>query len=400
MDNTKENINKSKFPVWHEILHIDKKTGARLGVLHTPNGSFKTPMFMPVGTAASVKGISPRELEEMGAGVVLSNTYHLWLRPGEDVVKEAGGLHEFMQWPKGILTDSGGFQVFSLTKAKDITEEGVHFRSHIDGRKLFLTPEKSMQIQNDLGADIIMAFDECIPYPADRDYAARSSERTTRWLERCIKAHKRPDEQALFGIVQGGMYPDLRRKSIEEICSFDLPGFGIGGLSVGEPKEKFFEMLEATIPYMPEDKPRYLMGVGTADYMLEAVKHGVDMFDCVNPTRIGRNGTVMTRFGRLIIRDKSSEKAFIPIDENCKCYVCQNFTRAYIRHLLKANEMFGLRLASYHNLYFLIDLMKQAQDAIAEDRYLEFIEEFELDYGDGKYSQDRVDASKARKNLL
>ena len=392
------NINKNseRFPVWHELLHVDKNSGARLGILHTPHGEFMTPMFMPVGTLASVKGMSPRELHEMGAGVVLANTYHLWLRPGEDIVEEAGGLHEFMQWSKGILTDSGGFQVFSLAKPKDITEEGVQFQSHIDGRKLFLTPEKSMKIQNSLSADIIMAFDECIPYPADRSYAARSSDRTTRWLERCIKAHKRSDEQALFGIVQGGMYPDLRRKSIKEIAEFDLPGFGIGGLSVGEPSETFHEMVAETIPYIPEDKPRYLMGVGTPDYMLSAVKYGADMFDCVLPTRIGRNGSIMTRFGRMIVRDKASERIFAPMDPDCECYACKNFSRAYIRHLIKTNEMFGLRLTSYHNLYFLIQLMEDARVAISQDRYLDFLAEFMEDWGDGKYSEER--AKTKRKN--
>lgn len=375
--------------VWHEIVHVDKQTGARAGLLHTPHGSFETPMFMPVGTQATVKGISPRELKEMGAGVVLANTYHLWMRPGEDLVEEAGGLHEFMQWDRGILTDSGGFQVFSLAKPKDINEDGVHFRSHIDGSKQFLTPEKSMAIQQALGADIVMAFDECIPYPADEAYAKRSSERTKRWLERCIKAFDGGDRQALFGIVQGGMYPELRRQSIRDITSFDLPGYGIGGLSVGEPPELFYEMLEETIPYMPEQKPRYLMGVGTPDYMLEAVRFGVDMFDCVMPTRIGRNGSVLTRYGRMIVRDLKFARQFIPVDENCGCYTCRNFTRAYMRHLIKADEMFGLRLTSYHNLYFLIDLMREARKAILEDRYASFTEDFFARWGNGKYDEER-----------
>lgn len=381
--------NQEKFPVWHEVCHVDKKTGARAGILHTPHGSFETPMFMPVGTQATVKGISPRELDEMGAGVVLSNTYHLWMRPGSELVQEAGGLHEFMQWKKGILTDSGGFQVFSLAKPKDIVEEGVHFRSHIDGSRQFLTPEKSMRIQQELGADIIMAFDECIPYPAEKGYAARSSARTTRWLERCVKAFNNTDRQALFGIVQGGMYPELRQQSIREITAFDLPGYGVGGLSVGEPPEYFYEMLKETIPYMPEDKPRYLMGVGTPDYMLEAVREGVDMFDCVMPTRIGRNGSVLTKYGRMIVRDKRFARDFTPVEETCGCYTCRNFTRAYMRHLIKADEMFGLRLTSYHNLYFLIDLMRQARQAIMEDRYESFCETFFACWGDGKYSEER-----------
>lgn len=372
-------------PVWYELVHRDKDTGARAGILHTPNGSFPTPMFMPVGTQATVKGISPRELREMGAAVVLANTYHLWMRPGEDLVREAGGLHEFMQWDRGILTDSGGFQVFSLAKPKDITEEGVHFRSHIDGSRQFLTPEKSMAIQEALGADIVMAFDECIPFPADENYAKRSSERTTRWLERCIKTFGPWNEkQALFGIVQGGMYPELRRQSIREITSFDLPGYGIGGLSVGEPPETFYKMLRETIPYMPENKPRYLMGVGTPDYMLEAVRDGVDMFDCVMPTRIGRNGSVLTHRGRMIVRDKRFARDFHPVEEDCGCYTCRNFTRAYIRHLIKADEMFGLRLTSYHNLYFLIHLMEEAREAILEDRYTDFCREFLEGWGDGR----------------
>lgn len=375
---------KRDVPVWHEISHIDQKTGARAGILHTPHGSFPTPMFMPVGTQATVKGMSPRELEEMDAGVILSNTYHLWMRPGSDIVRDAGGLHQFMNWKRGVLTDSGGFQVFSLAKPKDIVEEGVHFRSHIDGSKQFLTPEKSMQIQEDLGADIIMAFDECIPYPADEAYAARSSARTTRWLERCLESHTTTDKQALFGIVQGGMYPKLRRLSISEITAFDLPGYGIGGLSVGEPAELFYEMLRETVPYLPASKPRYLMGVGTPDYMLEAVMAGVDMFDCVLPTRIGRNGSVLTRHGRLIVRDLASSRDYRPIDPDCGCYTCQNFTRAYIRHLLKADEMFGLRLTSYHNLYFLIQLMKSARVAIMEDRYEDFVREFMEDWGTGR----------------
>lgn len=383
-------IETNKPVVWHEILHEDKQSGARFGILHTPHGSFKTPMFMPVGTQATVKGMSPRELEEMGAGVILSNTYHLWMRPGSELVREAGGLHKFMQWPKGLLTDSGGFQVFSLSSPKDIVEEGVHFKSHIDGSKQFLTPELSMKIQEDLGADIIMAFDECIPYPAEESYAARSSDRTTRWLERCIKAFQNTDQQALFGIVQGGMYPKLRRKSIAEITQFDLLGYGIGGLSVGEPADLYYQMLEETVPYMPENKPRYLMGVGTPDYMLEAIANGVDMFDCVMPTRIGRNGSVWTKHGRLIVRDRKYSKQHIPIEEDCTCYTCKNFTRAYLRHLIKADEMLGLRLCSYHNLHFLIHLMGEVQNAITENRFLSFKEEFMARWGDGKYTDEKA----------
>lgn len=368
--------NKDKFPVWYELKHICKQTGARLGVVHTPHGSFETPTFMPVGTQASVKGMSPDEIKSIQAGILLSNTYHLWMRPGPEIVRRAGGLHKFMNWDRAILTDSGGFQVFSLSDLRNIKEEGVHFRSHIDGSKQLLTPEKSMSVQNDLGSDIIMAFDECTPWPAEHSYVDHSLERTTRWLERCIKSHANPDRQALFGIIQGGTYADLRRKSAEQITSFDLPGYAIGGLSVGEPGELMYEVLEETVHLMPADKPRYLMGVGTPDYLIEAVVRGLDMFDCVLPTRIGRNGSVLTRKGRMIIRDSKFAADFRPIEEDCDCYACQNFTRAYIRHLIKAGEMFGLRLTSWHNLRFLMRFMEDIRKAIAEDRLGDFRDEF------------------------
>lgn len=366
----------SKYPVYYEHIHTCKQSGARLGRVHTPHGSFDTPVFMPVGTQATIKGMAPEEVESMGARIILSNTYHLWMRPGNEIVKKAGGLHTFMNWKHSILTDSGGFQVFSLARPKDIKEEGVHFKSHIDGSAHLLTPELSMKIQNDLGSDIIMAFDECCAWPSEHHYAQKSLERTTRWLERCIKAHERPDEQALFGIIQGSCYADLRRQSAKEITSFDLPGYAIGGLSVGEPAELMYEMLEETVPLMPEDKPRYLMGVGTPDYLIEGAIRGIDMFDCVLPTRIGRNGTVLTHDGRLIVRDKKSAEDFRPIEEGCTCYACQNYSRAYIRHLLKAGEMFGLRLCSWHNIHFLLHLMEDVRKAIAEDRLLDFRDEF------------------------
>ncbi|MBP5491698.1 MAG: tRNA guanosine(34) transglycosylase Tgt [Clostridiales bacterium] len=366
----------SKYPVYYEHIHTCKQSGARLGRVHTPHGTFDTPVFMPVGTQATIKGMSPDEVESMGARIILSNTYHLWMRPGNEIVKKAGGLHTFMNWKHSILTDSGGFQVFSLARPKDITEEGVHFKSHIDGSAHLLTPELSMQIQNDLGSDIIMAFDECCAWPSEHRYAKKSLERTTRWLERCIEAHKRPDEQALFGIIQGSCYADLRKQSAKEITSFDLPGYAIGGLSVGEPAELMYEMLEETVPLMPEDKPRYLMGVGTPDYLIEGAIRGIDMFDCVLPTRIGRNGTVLTHDGRLIVRDKKSAEDFHPIEEGCTCYACQNYSRAYIRHLLKAGEMFGLRLCSWHNIHFLLHLMEEVRQAIADDRLLDFRDEF------------------------
>ncbi|MDN5315395.1 MAG: queuine tRNA-ribosyltransferase [Clostridiales bacterium] len=374
-------INSKKFPVWYELKHVCKQSGARLGTVHTPHGSFDTPAFMPVGTQATVKGMSPDEVKSMGAGIILSNTYHLWMRPGSDIVREAGGLHKFMNWDRAILTDSGGFQVFSLSENRKINEEGVHFRSHIDGSKHILTPEKSISVQNDLGSDIIMAFDECTPWPAEHKYAKHSLERTTRWLERCIEAHKNDKKQALFGIVQGGTYADLRQQSAKEITQFDLPGYALGGLSVGEPGHLMYEMLEATVPLLPSDKPRYLMGVGSPDYLIEGSIRGIDMFDCVLPTRIGRNGTVMTHQGRMIIRDKKFARDFSPIDEKCDCYVCRNYSRAYIRHLIKAGEMFGLRLASWHNIHFLLKLMEDVRKAISEDRLLDFRDEFFFEYG-------------------
>ena len=367
--------------VRYELIKTCKQSGARLGRLHTPHGVIDTPTFMPVGTQASVKGISPEELKDMGAGIILSNTYHLYLRPGHDLVEEAGGLHSFMNWDRGILTDSGGFQVFSLSKFRKITEEGVHFRSHLDGSKHFLTPEKVMKIENSLGADIIMAFDECTPYPASYEYTKDSANRTARWAERCLKAHTNTEKQALFGIVQGGMYPDLRKMSAQDIVSLDFPGYAIGGLSVGEPGPLMYEMLEATVPYLPTEKARYLMGVGSPDYLVEASIRGIDMFDCVLPTRIGRNGTVMTSRGKVIVRDAKYAKDFSPMDPECECPACRNYTRAYIRHLLKAGEMFGLRLTTLHNLYFLINLMKLIRQAIIEDRLLDFKVEFFEKYG-------------------
>ena len=373
--------NSGKPPVWYEHIHTCKQSGARLGKVHTPHGEFMTPEFMPVGTQATVKGMSPDEVASMGAHIILSNTYHLWMRPGSDIVREAGGLHSFMNWKGSILTDSGGFQVFSLANKKDIVEDGVGFKSHIDGSKHFLTPEKSMQIQHDLGSDIIMAFDECIPWPCEHEYARKSSERTTRWLERCIKAHTNTETQALFGIIQGGTFADLRKQSAREITSFDLPGYALGGLSVGEPGELMYEMLDETVPLMPWDKPRYLMGVGTPDYLIEGAIRGIDMFDCVIPTRIGRNGTVFTKKGRMIVRDAQYARDFTPIEEDCDCYVCKNYTRAYIRHLIKAGEMFGLRLCSWHNIHFLLNLMREVRQAIAEDRLLSYRDEFFESFG-------------------
>jgi len=368
----------------YELIKTCKQTGARLGILHTPHGSYETPMFMPVGTLATVKTMSPEELKQMGAGVILSNTYHLWLRPGEQIIKEAGGLHKFMNWDQAILTDSGGFQVFSLSQFRKIEEEGVHFRNHLSGEKLFLSPEKAVEIQNALGSDIMMAFDECPPYPAEYDYMKKSVERTSRWAERCLKAHQRPEDQGLFGIVQGGEYEDLRKLSVRDLVSLDFPGYAVGGLSVGEPKSVMNRVLEFTTPLLPANKPRYLMGVGSPDSLIDGAIRGIDMFDCVLPTRIARNGTVMTSQGRLVVKNAKYAKDYTPLDPNCDCYTCKNYTRAYIRHLIHTDEIFGYRLTTYHNLYFLLQLMKQVRKAIREDRLGDFKEEFFEQYGFNK----------------
>ncbi|GAE30411.1 tRNA guanosine(34) transglycosylase Tgt [Alkalihalobacillus hemicellulosilyticus] len=370
--------------ITYEHLKTCKQSGARLGRVHTPHGSFETPIFMPVGTLATVKTMSPEDLKEMNAQIILSNTYHLWLRPGHDIVQEAGGLHQFMNWDRPILTDSGGFQVFSLSDLRKIEEEGVHFRNHLNGDKLFLSPEGAMEIQNALGSDIMMAFDECPPYPAEYDYMKESVERTSRWAERCLEGHKRPEAQGLFGIVQGGEYEELRKQSARDLVSLDFPGYAIGGLSVGEPKDVMNRVLEFTTPHLPFDKPRYLMGVGSADSLIDGAIRGIDMFDCVLPTRIARNGTLMTSEGRLVVRNAKYARDFRPLDENCDCHVCKNYTRAYIRHLIKCEETFGFRLTSYHNLYFLLNLMERVRQAIRDDRLLDFREEFFEQYGFNK----------------
>ena len=368
-----------KHAVTYELVRECSRSGARLGRLHTPHGTFETPMFMPVGTQATVKTLSPEELYEMGSQVILSNTYHLFLRPGPELIKKAGGLHKFMNYKRGMLTDSGGFQVFSLGEMRKITEEGVMFRSHIDGSKQFLSPEIATRVQEDLGADIAMAFDECIPYPADYEYTKRSTERTTRWAKRCLDVHTRAD-QSLFGIVQGGMYPDLRKMSVEQLTEMDFAGYGIGGLSVGEPKPMMYDILGQTTVHMPKDKVRYLMGVGTADCIVEAVSLGVDMMDCVFPTRVARNGTAMVHTGKLVVRNAAYAEDFRPIEEGCGCYTCRNFSRAYIRHLFKAEETFVLRLLSIHNLYFLLNFTREIREAIANDTFPEFRERFLQNY--------------------
>ena len=366
-------------PFSYELKHVCKQSGARLGVLHTPHGDIETPIYMPVGTAATVKAMTSREMEEIGTQILLSNTYHLHLRPGEDLIQEAGGLHTFMDWHKPILTDSGGFQVFSLSKIRTILEEGVTFQSHIDGSRHFIGPETSMDIQQALGSDIAMAFDVCTAYPCDYATAKENMERTHRWAERCKAYHTRED-QALFGIVQGAFFKDLRIESAKALSDMDFIGYGIGGLSVGEPKPVMYEMLEEMMPYMPEHKPRYLMGVGSPDCLVEGVFRGVDMFDCVLATRIARNGTVFTRNGRLVIRNATYARDFRPIDDSCDCYACQHFSRAYIRHLFKAGEITAGRLASIHNLRFLIHLMEDIRQAIREDRFLDFRREFFENY--------------------
>ena len=367
--------------VTYELIKKDSRTKARRGRVNTPHGPIETPVFMPVGTAGTVKAMKPEEVRDMGAQIILGNTYHLYLRPGHEVVKAAGGLHKFMNWERAILTDSGGFQVFSLGAMRKISEEGVEFRSHIDGSKHMLSPEKSMEIQNALGSDIMMAFDECAPYPADRDYVKHSLERTTRWLKRCKEYHKNTEQQSLFGIMQGGMYKDLRRQSAEEIVELDLPGYAIGGLSVGEPKELMYEVMDDCVDYLPADKPRYLMGVGSPDCLFEGVERGIDMFDCVLPTRIARHGMAMTSLGRVNIKNAKYERDFTPLDPNCDCYTCRNYSKAYLRHLFKCDEILSSMLMTTHNLHFLVNTMAGIRKAIEDDRFLEYKKEFYDSYG-------------------
>ncbi len=362
-----------------KVLQNDKNTAARLGMLKTAHGRVETPVFMPVGTQATVKTMTPEEVYGIGGRIILSNTYHLYLRPGEELIKRAGGLHRFMNWHGPILTDSGGFQVFSLGPLRHVGEDGVTFRSHIDGSKHFISPEKAMDIQMALGSDIAMAFDECSPYPCSKDEAEKAVQRTSRWAARCKEFHHHR-YQVVFGIVQGGVFRDLREKSASELVELDFPGYGIGGLSVGEPKPLMYEVLDYTVPRLPPDRPRYLMGVGSPDCLLEAVSRGVDMFDCVLPTRIARNGTVFTHTGKLVVRNAAYAGDFNPLDAYCDCYTCRNYTRAYIRHLIKANEVLGIRLTTIHNLHFLAALMgkirRSIQDGTFETYKREFLELF------------------------
>ena len=356
---------------------------AKRAQFETVHGTIQTPVFMNVGTIGAIKGaVSTQDLYDIGTQVELSNTYHLHVRPGDKVVKQLGGLHKFMNWDQPILTDSGGFQVYSLVQnKKNITEEGVKFKSHLDGRELFLNPEKAISIQNNLGSDIMMSFDECPPFYQPYDYVKASVERTSRWAERGLNAHRRPNDQGLFGIVQGAGFEDLRRQSARDLTSMDFAGYSIGGLAVGESHKEMNAVLDFTTPMLPEDKPRYLMGVGAPDSLIDGVIRGVDMFDCVLPTRIARNGTLMTHFGRVNIRNAKYEHDFTPLDPMCDCYTCTNYTRAYLRHLIKADETFGLRLCSYHNLHFLVNLMKDVRGAIMDDNLLEFREDFCERYG-------------------
>lgn len=364
-----------------EILHVDKNCGARYGILHTPHGDVEVPMFMPVGTLATVKTLSPEEVKSIGSGVILANTYHLHLRPGEDLVAKAGGVHKFMNYDGPMLTDSGGFQVFSLAQNRKISEEGVTFKSHLNGDTIFFSPESVIGIEEKIGADIAMSFDECIPYPASYEYAKKSTERTIRWAKRGKDAHKKED-QALFGIVQGGEFEDLRKDCALKLVEMDFDGYSIGGTSIGEPKDVCFKMIDYAIKYLPEDKPRYLMGVGSLDYILEGIAKGIDMMDCVLPTRIARHGTLMTHEGRVNIRKEMYKEDFTPLDKECDCYCCKNYTKAYLRHLYISGESFGARLMSIHNLRFLISIVEGAREAIKEDRFLEYKDEILRKYGD------------------
>ena len=365
---------------YFEVIKQDPKSGARAGVLHTPHGDIKTPVYMPVGTQATVKGLYPRDLDDAGAQIILANTYHLFMRPGDEIVKKAGGLHKFMNYDKPILTDSGGFQIFSLAKLNDIKDEGVTFSSNVDGSKHFVTPERAIDIENNLGADIIMAFDQCTPYGIDHNASNKAMKRTLDWLDRCYQHHTVKD-QALFPIVQGNMYKDLRIQSLKETIPYAKYGMGIGGLSVGEPKEIMYDMLDALLPHYPMDKPRYLMGVGSPDCLIEGVRRGIDMFDCVLATRIARNGTAMTSKGKIVVRNGKYKEDFTPLDPNCNCYCCRNYSKAYLRHLINVGEMLGGMLLSLHNITFLIKLMEDMREAIIGGYYDDFCKEFYENYG-------------------
>jgi len=365
--------------VQYTLLKEEKNTNARLGKIKTNYGEYDTPMFMPVGTQATVKTLSPEELKDIHAGIILSNTYHLWLRPGEDIVDKAGGLHKFMNWNGPILTDSGGFQVFSLAKPKDITEEGVKFKNHLNGDNLLLTPEKSIEIQNKLDSDIAMSFDECIGWPASYEYVKNSVDRTLRWARRGKEVFKNP-RQSLFGIVQGGEYSDLREYCAKELVKMDFDGYSIGGTSVGEDKPTMYRMVEMSTKHLPSDKVRYLMGVGDPIDIIENTIRGIDIFDCVSPTRLARHGHAYTKFGKINLKNAKYKEDFSPVDEHCDCYTCKNYTKSYIKHLINANETFGARLLSIHNIRYLIKIAEDLREAIKNDTILEYRKEFIKNY--------------------
>jgi len=359
-----------------DLLATDSESSARRGRLHTAHGVIETPVFMSVGTQGTVKGMMPETLHHLGAQIILGNTYHLFLRPGHELVEKMGGLHKFMNWSGPILTDSGGFQVFSLGKLCKIDEKGVRFQSHLDGSHQVITPESSIEIQQALGADIIMVFDECIPYPATREYVVDSTERSMRWAQRCKEAHRREDGSALFGIVQGGMHEDLRRKSAEDLIDIGFDGYAIGGLSVGEKAEVMYEVMDYTLPHLPDDRPRYVMGVGTPENLVEGVRRGVDMFDCVMPTRNARNGVLFTSFGKISIKQARYIDDSLPIDPDCDCYVCRNYSRAYLRHLYQSNEILSSVLNTTHNLHYYVGLMAQMREALDKGDFTNFYKEF------------------------
>ncbi|MBE7081159.1 MAG: tRNA guanosine(34) transglycosylase Tgt [Clostridiales bacterium] len=360
---------------YYQTIKQDSKTGARAGILHTPHGDIETPTFMPVGTQATVKGVMPRDLKETNSQIILANTYHLYMRPGDEIVKNAGGLHKFMAWDRPILTDSGGFQVFSLAKLNKIKDDGVYFNSHIDGSLHFITPEKAIDIENNLGADIIMAFDQCSPYGADYKESKTAMERTLKWLDRCYQRHQN-DSQALFPIVQGNMFKDLRKQSLLETIPYAKHGIAIGGLSVGEPKPIMYDIMDSIYEYYPTHIPRYLMGVGSPDCLVEGVMRGIDMFDCVLATRVGRNGTALTENGKVVVRNGMYKEDFTSLDPYCDCYCCKNYTKAYLRHLINVNEMMGAMMISLHNISYLNRLMHNMREAILQDSFTEFREEF------------------------
>ena len=360
---------------YYETIKQDSKTGARAGILHTPHGDILTPTYMPVGTQATVKGVMPRDLKEANSQIILANTYHLYMRPGDELVKNAGGLHKFMAWDRPILTDSGGFQVFSLAKLNKIKDDGVYFNSHVDGSLHFISPEKAMDIENNLGADIIMAFDQCSPYGADYAESKKAMDRTLKWLDRCYNHHKN-DNQALFPIVQGNMFKDLRATSLKETIPYAKYGIGIGGLSVGEPKEIMYDVMDSMLPNYPTHIPRYLMGVGSPDCLVEGVRRGIDMFDCVLATRVGRNGTAFTSSGKVVVRNGAYKEDFSPLDSECNCYACKNYSKAYLRHLINVGEMMGGMMISLHNITYLNNLMKDIRNAILQDSFTEFAMEF------------------------